>query len=78
MFHLVTGGALLVASVLAGLVWDRLGAPPMFMAGAAVAAVALGGLCWLGGGHPDAPHGRDRNPGSSEKLVKAEAARAES
>jgi MFS family permease len=48
MFNLVTGGALLAASLAAGLLWDQLGAPAMFLAGAVMAAVALGGLLVLG------------------------------
>lgn len=46
MFNLVSGLAMLVASVLAGLLWDLWGAPVTFAAGAAfaVAALALLGL----------------------------------
>jgi MFS family permease len=44
MFNLVTGGALLVASLAAGVLWDHSGAQAMFIAGAVVAACALGGL----------------------------------
>lgn len=44
VFNLVTGGALLLSSLVAGMLWDRLGAPAMFLAGAAVAAAALAGL----------------------------------
>jgi MFS family permease len=40
-FNLVSGLAMLVASVLAGLLWDRLGAPFTFLAGAAFGAVSL-------------------------------------
>lgn len=43
-FNLVSGGALLLASVLAGLLWDRLGAEFTFYAGAVFSALALGGL----------------------------------
>jgi MFS family permease len=43
-FNLVTGVFLLLASSLAGLLWDRLGAPATFMAGAAFSVVALTGL----------------------------------
>jgi MFS family permease len=43
-FNLVSGGALLLASVLAGLLWDRLGAAFTFHAGAVFSALALGGL----------------------------------
>ncbi|TCT20410.1 MFS transporter [Thermomonas haemolytica] len=44
MFNLVSGGALLVASVLAGLLWDRFGAAATFHAGAAFGLLALLGL----------------------------------
>ena len=40
-FNLVNGIAVLIASVLAGLFWDRFGAPVTFGAGAAFAAVAI-------------------------------------
>jgi MFS family permease len=45
-FNLVSGLAMLVASVLAGLLWDRLGASFTFYAGATFCAVALVGLAW--------------------------------
>jgi len=44
LFHLVGGGALLLASVLAGALWNILGAPATFVAGAAFAALAAFGL----------------------------------
>jgi MFS family permease len=44
VFHLVSGGALLAASVLAGWIWSVYGASFTFYAGAAFTAVALGGL----------------------------------
>lgn len=44
MFNLVSGGAMLVASVLAGLLWDRFGAAATFHAGAAFGLLALLGL----------------------------------
>ena len=44
VFHLVSGAALLAASVLAGWLWSALGASSTFYAGAAFAAVALAGL----------------------------------
>lgn len=53
MFNLVTGVALLLASLIAGVLWDRVGAQGMFVAGAAVAACALGGLILLGRIYPD-------------------------
>jgi MFS family permease len=43
-FNLVSGIAMLAASVVAGLLWDRLGASFTFLAGAAFSAVALLGL----------------------------------
>ena len=43
-FNLVSGFAMLVASVLAGFLWDRLGASFTFYAGAGFSAVALVGL----------------------------------
>jgi len=47
MFNLASGVALLVASALAGLLWDRWGAPAAFMAGAAFSLVALVALLAL-------------------------------
>ncbi len=44
MFNLASGVALLVASALAGLLWDRWGAPATFVLGAAFSVVALGVL----------------------------------
>ena len=44
VFNLVSGVALLAASVLAGALWQALGPPATFYAGAAFAAVALVGL----------------------------------
>jgi MFS family permease len=43
-FNLVSGLAMLVASAMAGLLWDRFGAASTFLAGAAVSAVALAGI----------------------------------
>ena len=40
-FNLVSGVALLIASALAGLLWDQLGAPQTFLAGAVFSAIAL-------------------------------------
>jgi MFS family permease len=45
-FNLVSGLAMLVASVLAGVLWDQLGAAFTFYAGAAFCVVALVGLAW--------------------------------
>jgi len=44
IFNLVSGGALLLASVIAGALWNSLGASATFLAGAAFAAVAAVGL----------------------------------
>ncbi len=44
IFNLVTGIALLMASVIAGVLWSALGASATFIAGAAFAALALLGL----------------------------------
>lgn len=45
-FNLVSGVAMLVASVVAGLLWDRLGASFTFYAGAIFCGVALAALAW--------------------------------
>jgi MFS family permease len=47
VFNLVSGLALLAASVLAGWLWDGYGAPAAFFAGAAIAAIGLPGLLLL-------------------------------
>jgi len=44
IFNLVGGGALLLASVLAGALWNTLGAPATFLAGAFFAALAAFGM----------------------------------
>jgi predicted phage tail protein len=44
IFNLVSGGALLLASVIAGTLWSSLGPSATFLAGAAFAAVAAVGL----------------------------------
>jgi MFS family permease len=54
MFNLLTGGALLAASVVAGILWDTIGAGGTFVSGALLATVALLGLLALrrqGGAH---------------------------
>ena len=48
-FNLVSGVALLVASAIAGLLWDSLGPSWTFYAGAGFSLVALIGLCWRAG-----------------------------
>lgn len=45
-FNLMSGIAMLIASVIAGLLWDRLGPSFTFYAGAAFCGVALLGLVW--------------------------------
>jgi len=45
-FNLVSGVAMLLASIVAGLLWDRLGASFTFYAGAAFCLIALIGLAW--------------------------------
>ncbi|HSV78295.1 MAG TPA: MFS transporter, partial [Ramlibacter sp.] len=45
-FNLMSGAALLCASGVAGLLWDRWGAPVTFLAGAGLAAAALLFLAW--------------------------------
>jgi MFS family permease len=44
MFNVVSGGALLLASVMAGALWSVFGASATFMAGAALATLAALGL----------------------------------
>ncbi|MEK7322648.1 MAG: MFS transporter [Pseudomonadota bacterium] len=44
IFNLISGGALLLASVIAGVLWSVIGAPATFLAGAAFAALAALGL----------------------------------
>jgi MFS family permease len=46
LFNLVSGIAMLVASGVAGLLWDRLGASFTFYAGAAFCIVAFAGVAW--------------------------------
>ncbi len=47
VFNLVTGVALLAASVIAGLLWDVFGARSTFLAGAVFSLLAIGGLVAL-------------------------------
>lgn len=46
LFNLVSGLAMLIASVVAGLVWDRFGPAMAFYSGAAFCLLALSGLAW--------------------------------
>jgi MFS family permease len=48
LFHLVTGVALLLASVIAGVLWQSLGSGASFAAGAAFAALAAIGIVVTG------------------------------
>lgn len=50
LFHLVSGGALLLASALAGGLWTTFGAPVPFIAGAGFAGLAAAGLVLEGRG----------------------------
>ena len=45
VFNLVSGLSMLLASAIAGWLWDQYGAPAPFIASAGIAALALGG--WL-------------------------------
>lgn len=45
-FNLLSGVAMLIASALAGLLWDQFGATATFYAGATFCAIALVGLIW--------------------------------
>lgn len=47
VYNLITGVALLLASVIAGALWEMIGASATFMAGAGFAALALVGVLWL-------------------------------
>lgn len=49
MFNLVTGVALLIASVLAGVMWDRIGAQGTYLGGAVLACLSLLGLLAIRG-----------------------------
>jgi MFS family permease len=46
-FNLVSGVAMLLASVVAGALWDTVGASATFLAGASFSALALVGIAWL-------------------------------
>jgi len=46
MFNLVSGIALLLASAMAGLLWDQLGPSAAFFAGMGFGALALAGVLW--------------------------------
>lgn len=46
VYHVVTGVALLASSLLAGLLWETVGAAATFLAGAAFACVTMIGVLW--------------------------------
>ncbi len=50
-FNLVAGVAMLVASVLAGLLWDRFGPPATFAAGAILGVLSFIGFTYIGRGN---------------------------
>ena len=47
LFHLGTGVAVLIASVLAGLLWENFGSPATFLCGAGLSGLTLAGLALL-------------------------------
>ncbi len=47
VFNLASGVALLIGSVLAGLLWDQYGAEGTFLAGGVFAVLTLAGLAWV-------------------------------
>ncbi len=57
LFNLVSGGAMLVASVVAGLLWDTLGSAFTFYAGAGFAGLTLLGIALHRGRTPRPPTG---------------------
>ena len=54
-FNLVSGGALLLASLVAGLLWDGFGAPATFLTGAVFSGMALALLAVFGTKLPTSP-----------------------
>ncbi|MGL5632662.1 MAG: MFS transporter [Azovibrio sp.] len=56
-FNLVSGLAMLLASVIAGLLWDNFGAPATFYAGVLFCILTLAGLAL----HPESTPGKERN-----------------
>ncbi len=50
VFHLASGLAMLVASAVAGLMWDAVGPAATFWAGGVFAALCLAGLGWRSAG----------------------------
>ena len=64
MFNFVSGIAMLVASVVAGVLWDRYGAGATFLAGAIFAGIALVGLAFR-----RVPWSRNQQPQSGPPRV---------
>ena len=58
VFNLVSGFSMLIASALAGWLWDQQGAPTTFLAGMAFACAALVLIVWRSQNNPDADSGR--------------------
>jgi MFS family permease len=58
MFNLLTGLALLAASVIAGALWDAIGPKGTFFAGAAFSALAVAGLLTVRRPATGVPHDR--------------------
>lgn len=57
VFNLATGVVLLLASVVAGLLWSRLGPSATFLAGATFTAIAMAGLVLVSPERRSAPEG---------------------
>lgn len=55
VFNLATGVILLLASVVAGLLWSRLGPSATFLAGATFTAIAMAGLVLVNPERPPLP-----------------------
>ena len=58
LFNLVSGVALFLASLFAGLLWERIGSSATFLCGAVLSGVALGGLLVLVWREPRPAHDR--------------------
>jgi MFS family permease len=56
VFNLVSGVAMLAASVIAGMVWEQAGHAATFLTGALFAGLTVLGLAWVKPGQPD--HGK--------------------
>ncbi|MFZ2869778.1 MFS transporter [Zavarzinia sp.] len=62
IFNLVSGLALLVASLVAGLLWDEMGSRATFIAGAGFTAIALAGFLAIGRYSPPVGRGAGDGP----------------